>query len=540
MPDHIFIYGPPGSGKSTLGQALGRRLEMPFVDLDSLIESDAGCPVREIFATEGEVVFREREAHALGRVCLASASVVALGGGALLDAHSRALAEGAGKVICLSAPADVLAARTAAQPHSRPLLAAGDGAVAQSSRQLLAALLERRAPHYASFALQLDAAPDDLDRKVEAAQILCGAFRIADPRAPYDARVGTDTMGRLGAVAAARDWRGAAVVVADSHTASPYGDAAVASLRAAGLTAQLVTIPAGEVHKRIETVSELWRGLMRAGLDRGGTVVAVGGGVVGDLAGFAAATWLRGVRWVGVPTTLLAMVDSSLGGKTGFDLPEGKNLVGAFHVPSLVLADTRTLRTLPPAELRCGLAETVKHGLAGDPYLFGQLERLAAGNGTETLTIPDTLVARAMAFKIRIVESDPHERGVRAILNLGHTVGHALESASRFTLRHGEAVAIGLVAEARIAERMGLAETGLVARLSGLLRGFGLPVVPPSGLDREAFMSALRLDKKRRDGVVRFALPLRIGEARHGIEVDERLLHELFTSQKPEGMRTTA
>lgn len=528
--ERFLIYGPPGSGKSTLGRRLAERLGAAFLDLDAEIERDAGRSIPALFAAEGEAAFRAREARAL-RAALAggdagSGLVLALGGGALLDPASRKVAEAGGKVLALHAPLDVLLARTGAQPESRPLLAGGAGTAAPAPP--LADLLARRAAHYAGFALRLDAAPDDLDAKVTEAMVLLGAFRVRGMGAAYDVRVGAGALARLGSLAAARRWRGAAAVVADSNTVAPYGDAAVAALGAAGAAAATVVIPAGECHKRIETVNDLWRGLLRAGIDRDGTVVAVGGGVVGDLAGFAAATWMRGVRWVAAPTTLLAMVDSSLGGKTACDLPEGKNLVGAFHPPALVLADTAALRTLPPGELRCGLAEAVKHGVLGDAALFAQYERLSRAGGCTAADLTDELVARTMAVKIGIIEADPFEQGGRAALNLGHTIGHAVETAAGFTLRHGEAVAMGLVAEARLSEKLGLAEAGLATRLAETLGGLGLPTELPPGIDRQLFLAALRRDKKRRDGAVRFALPTAIGATRLGVAVEERMVEELF------------
>jgi shikimate kinase/3-dehydroquinate synthase len=530
MPELFFIYGPPGSGKSTLGRRLAERLALPFADLDALIAADAGRSVTAIFAAEGEAAFRAREARALADLVAGGRdAVVALGGGALLDPASRALAERHGVVLCLHAPPGTLAARAARAPGSRPLLdASGAGGTAAAR---LAALLERRAAHYAAFARQLDAASDDCEAKVAEAQILCGAFRVGGMSTPCDVRIGAGLLSERQGLPAAMSGRdGAVLVVADTNTAALHGQTAAEALREAGLPAELLVIPAGEAHKGLETVVLIWRGLLRAGIDRGGTVMAVGGGVVGDLAGFAAATWMRGVRWVAVPTSLLAMVDSSLGGKTAFDLPEGKNLVGAFHAPARVVADTATLRSLPAAELRCGLAEMVKHGVIAGPALFGRLEALAAKGPLAPAGLPDELVARAMAVKIGIIEEDPREQGPRAALNLGHTIGHAIEAASGFALRHGEAVAIGLVAETRLAERIGLAASGLADRLAALLERLGLPVSPPAGLDADACLAALRRDKKRRQGKARLALPVRLGEVRCDVAVEETLLKETFAA----------
>jgi 3-dehydroquinate synthase len=251
----------------------------------------------------------------------------------------------------------------------------------------------------------------------------------------------------------------------------------------------------------------LWKSFLENGLDRKSTVVALGGGVIGDLAGFAASTYMRGINWVAVPTTLLSMVDASLGGKTGFDLPEGKNLIGSFHPPKLVLADPRLLQTLPEGEFRSGMAEVVKHGIISDPKLFASCSR-----GLDWVKANlEEIVKRAMAVKIKVIEEDPYEKGIRAALNLGHTVGHAVELVSKFKLRHGEAVAIGMVAEAKYAARAGLAGAGLVEAVAETLSALGLPIHIPKELPREEIIRAMRVDKKKDSRVIRFALPVEIG-----------------------------
>jgi 3-dehydroquinate synthetase len=234
------------------------------------------------------------------------------------------------------------------------------------------------------------------------------------------------------------------------------------------------------------------------------------------MAGFTAATFMRGCNWVCVPTTLLSMVDASIGGKTGFDLPEGKNLVGAFNPPRLVLADPDVLSTLPERELRSGFAEVVKHGIIADPELF---DLCAQGWETVNSRLPE-VVRRGMAVKVKVIEDDPYEQGVRAALNLGHTIGHAVELVSGFSLLHGEAVAIGMVAEARLAERLAVAGPGLSEALKSTLTALGLPVEIPKDLEREKLISAMKVDKKKRSGVIRFVLPVKIGEVKVGVVVE--------------------
>jgi 3-dehydroquinate synthase len=246
-------------------------------------------------------------------------------------------------------------------------------------------------------------------------------------------------------------------------------------------------------------------------------VLALGGGVTGDLAGFAAATYLRGVAWVAAPTSLLGMVDASLGGKTGADLPRGKNLVGAFHPPRLVLADPSTLASLPEAEMRSGLAEVVKAGVIGDEALFRQ----CAEGWEAVMRSLESVVRHSMAVKVRLIQEDPYEKGRRAALNLGHTIGHAIEAGSGYRLRHGEAVSIGMVTAARLSERLGIAQPGLAGEIADTLQGLHLPVEVPPGMEWDTIARGMQVDKKRLGGSLRFALPERIGRVRVGVEVTD-------------------
>jgi 3-dehydroquinate synthase len=506
----IMIYGPPASGKSSLGLRLAESLRLPFYDLDELIESQAGLSIPQIFAVEGETGFRRRESAALADVLDFEHGVVALGGGALLHPENRARAEAAGLVLCLSAPFETIVDRLEASQGQRPLL---DG----DMQDRLQRLLEQRAAHYASFPLQLDTAKLSLSEAAWQAQTRMGMFHVTGMGKGYDVRVGEGGLDHLGAVLLAHKIQGPLAVVSDENVASIYAQRTLAVLRASGYIAHLVVIPAGEQHKTISTINLLWDAFLAAGLERNSTVIALGGGVVSDLAGFAAATYLRGIPWVAVPTTLLAMVDASLGGKTGADLTQGKNLVGAFHPPSLVLADPLLLASLPDIELRNGLAEVVKHGLIADPVLFE-----LCGRGWQSVRMDlNEVVRRAMAVKVRTIQEDPYEHGRRACLNLGHTLGHAIEAASEYQLKHGEAVAIGMAFAARLAERNGLASNGLVDEIVETLQNLGLPTDIPAGLDRQRILNGVAVDKKRAGGKVRWVLPIGIGKVRWGIEIDD-------------------
>jgi 3-dehydroquinate synthase len=303
------------------------------------------------------------------------------------------------------------------------------------------------------------------------------------------------------------------VLVTDTHVGPLYAARARRALRHAGIETDLVTVPAGERSKSIERLAGLWRRFDDAGLSRAVAVVALGGGVVGDLAGFAAATWLRGVPWIGVPTSLLAMVDSAVGGKTGIDLPSGKNLVGAFHQPSLVIVDPALLATLPARHRRAGLAEVVKMGFACDAPLFRVCERHAAALAVGNPAALATAITRALRVKTRIVSRDERDRGERTALNFGHTVGHAYETARGYRgVLHGEAVAVGMCVAARLSVRVAGLDPAALRRLERLLASLGLPR-RLTGVRAIALERAMRHDKKRDARATRWVLTPRMGHA---------------------------
>jgi 3-dehydroquinate synthase len=497
---HIFLYGPPGTGKSTIGKILAENLALPFIDLDRVIESHAGMSIPKIMEEQGETEFRDLETTALKNILNEPASIVALGGGALLRDENRAIAESNGKIILLMAELATLFERMNDDANQRPLLA-GD------LREKLTALMAQRKEHYNSFALQAHVDGKTSAQNALQAQTLFGRFHLR-AMGDYDAVVQAGALDDLGAILKSKKISGSVAVVSDSNVAPIYAQRVLLSLQGAGYAANLITVPAGEENKNLETISFLWKSFLENKLDRKSAVVALGGGVVGDMTGFAAATYMRGVAWVGVPTSLLSMVDSSLGGKTGFDLPEGKNLIGSFYPPKLVLADPQVLSTLPKAEFISGLAEVVKHGIISDPELFS----LCARGLDWVKDNLEEIVKRAMAVKIKVIEDDPYEQGFRAALNLGHTVGHAVELVSKFQLRHGEAIAIGMAVEAQYSQRIGPASSGTVEAIIKSLTSLGLPTQIPEALPRAEILRAMRVDKKKNAKTIRFALPVKIGK----------------------------
>jgi 3-dehydroquinate synthase len=330
-------------------------------------------------------------------------------------------------------------------------------------------------------------------------------------QAPYDVVLGHGVLAELHELLPRRCPAATYVVITDSVVGPLYAHE-LAERIGALRPAHLLTFPAGERHKTRETWSRLTDEMLAAGVGRDAAILAVGGGVVGDVAGFVAATYLRGIPYIQVPTTLLAMIDSSVGGKTGVDTPEGKNLVGAFHQPSLVVSDTATLATLPAAHLAAGIAEAVKHGAIADA---GYLQTLAARHGQIAAREAETLrdvVARSIEIKAAIVADDEREAGRRAVLNFGHTVGHAVEASTGYALMHGEAVAMGMVLEAELGTGLGVTEPGSAETLRATLERYQLPTQPPREASSDAILQAMRYDKKVRRQAIRCTLLRRPGE----------------------------
>jgi 3-dehydroquinate synthase len=329
----------------------------------------------------------------------------------------------------------------------------------------------------------------------------------------YPIRIGVDTLDRAGSEIAERTKARRAVVVTVPAVGRRYGARLERSLRAAGLRTHRLTVPDGDRSKSLRQVSRLYDAMLAFDADRGTAVVALGGGMVGDLAGFLAASFLRGVPFAQVPTTVLAMADASVGGKVGVNLPQGKNLVGAFYQPRLVWMDIGTLRSLPRRQRAAGLAEVIKHAVIWDPALFDRLEReverVLALDPEPTIEV----LARSCEIKAEVVSRDERETGLRMLLNFGHTLAHAIEALRGYRgVLHGEAVAMGMVFAARRSEELGLAPAGVAARLEGLLGRAGLPTRPPAH-PRSAYLAALRVDKKRRDAHIRFVVLQGVGRA---------------------------
>jgi 3-dehydroquinate synthase len=504
MPN-LIITGFMGTGKTAVGREVARQLDRPFVDMDSEIEARTGRSIPGIFAQDGEPAFRQMEATLCRELSARDGLVIATGGGAPVDPQNRGLMMDSGSVVCLDTDAKEILRRVSGNAD-RPLLDVDDPC-AEIER-----LLAIRRDAYADIPWHIDTT--DLSIEEVAQRVIALAevtvLPVRYPGGSYDVYLGEGMLDHVGGtLRAAGVPAGTSVALVSNDVVAPlYAVSIEEALQVTGLRPFTCVIPDGEQHKTLSTVASLYDQFLVGGLDRSGTVLSLGGGVTGDIAGFAAATFMRGIRFAQVPTTLLSMVDASVGGKSGVDLPQGKNLVGAFKQPAVVTIDPLVLATLEEAEFRSGMAEIIKHSVIGAPGLIADLERKGR-NAQHTITPVE--IARALRVKIDVVEEDPYEQGRRAILNLGHTVGHALERLSHFELRHGEAVSIGMVAAARIALDLDRASPVVPHRIESTLSAWGLPTrCPPFAVS--AIWDAMAHDKKRRGDTLRWVLPEAIGE----------------------------
>ena len=495
---NIIVTGFMASGKSTAGRIVAQRLSRQFVDMDDVIESRAGKSIPRIFADEGEAAFRAMERELAEELAAQSKLVIATGGGTLVRRELRELMGGNGAVICLRACRDDIRKRLE-RSDGRPL--AGNWET----------LLESRRADYAQIEHQVDTSGKTPE--AVAAEIIALCFQRLHVKTPagsgYDIWIQPGILKEIDKFLDEFGFNEHVVVVTNDSVAPIYADPFVARLP----MADLIVVPDGEAHKNLATVARIYDGMLACGADRNSTLVALGGGVVGDMAGYAAATYMRGINLVQVPSTLLSMVDSSVGGKVGVDLPQGKNLIGAFKQPGAVIIDTEVINTLPPLQWRCGMAEVIKHGLIGRPSL---LEPAI----WEKDCIVD-LVREAVQVKIDVVEQDPYERGIRAHLNLGHTFGHAIEKVTRYEVPHGEAVSIGIAKAAELSHRLGMIDRSLAQRIESIFRRIGLPV--DIDIDPDEWYEAMATDKKWQAGKPRLVLLRGLGEATviEGLSRDE-------------------
>jgi shikimate kinase / 3-dehydroquinate synthase len=507
-----------GAGKSTIGARIARSRGVAFVDLDEELEAAFAVPISAVFERWGEPAFRAMEERLLKQAITLPNRVVALGGGAVSSASSRSLLRDRATWVHLDVTFAELERRVLASGGSpaRPLWA--DASAVHE-------LFEARRADYAEAPMTVDAdgPPDQVAQTIDALlerlpaepprptpTVVSHRLQVRVPGADYPVVVGRDMAGVGAAIAGVGV--GPVAVLTDWNVGPLHLDRLRSELRGTGRDVLPVTLPAGEDRKETRPVLDAVDRLLDHGWQRSAPVVALGGGVLGDMSGLVASLVLRGVPFVQVPTTLLAMVDSSVGGKVGVNHRQGKNLIGHFHQPSLVWTDLAYLDTLPDRELRAGLGEVVKTALIGDRELFEQLEATPEAYLARDPAVVSDAVLRCCRVKAGIVSADALERGQRAVLNLGHTIGHGLEAVCGYgRLRHGEAVSIGLVAAAEIGAEEGLGPADLPARLRGLLQRLGLPTVAPA-LPIPALRDALMRDKKLKGDALTWILVSEIGD----------------------------
>ncbi len=499
-----------GTGKTTVGKALAERLGYSFVDTDDVVEAATGKSIEKIFSEEGEEAFREMEARAIDQVLLKDRAVVAVGGGAVCRPHNLQKLEKNGQVVLLQASEKIILERLAGESQ-RPLLRNG------SKVDRIRDLMVERAPYYEQIPLKVLTDGKAIEKISEEIQemlsVAANSLNIHLGKDSYPVYFQKGAAKSFPALMKRHGFSEKAVLISNGTIFPLHGRRFLKELKK-DFSVSTVILPDGESYKNLRTLAMLYRNLIKFKVDRRTPLIALGGGVIGDLVGFAAASFLRGVPFVQIPSTLLAQVDSSIGGKTGIDLPEGKNLVGAFYQPKFVLIDEELLFTLSPRQLRCGLAEVIKYAAAFDLKMFRNLEeempRILAERGKGM----EIIVRRCCELKAAVVEKDERDTlGIRAKLNFGHTLGHAVEALTRYRkYTHGEAIAMGMA----FAAKLSVKKTGFSLqesqKLLNLLKTAGLPTALPA-FSRKAYREALVQDKKRVSSKLHFVYLNKLGKA---------------------------
>lgn len=538
----IVLVGLMGVGKTTIGRRLAHQLGLAFADADEEIEKAAGCSIADIFERFGEAGFRDGERRVIHRLMAGARQVIATGGGAFVNTDTRTLILNEGLSIWLDADIDILVDRTARR-NTRPLLKTGD------PREVLTQLAQARRPFYSQAHIHVSSNRTPHDVTVQTIiRILKERMIIQDTLQtitipvdiagkPYGVEIGAGLLATAGARLQPH-LKSRTVIITDATVAELYLKSLEAQVASLGVAVSHIILPAGEAAKSFKQLDAILQHLIDCGIDRADSIIALGGGVVGDITGFAASILRRGCQFIQIPTTLLAQVDSSVGGKTAINMPQGKNLVGSFHQPCTVLADTEVLKSLPQRQMLAGYAEIVKYGLINDAGFFAWLEAhgeaVIAGSAYELRHAIEVSVRAKAAI---VAEDETESSGVRELLNLGHTFGHALEAATGFsdTLLHGEAVAHGIVLAFDYSVRLGicLAEDAARVRAHFNTVGFGTSLKPWLMATGKELAHHMLQDKKTRNGKLPFLLTRGIGKTYLDRNVDladvEIFLDEVLT-----------
>ena len=521
-----------GAGKTTVGKLLAKQLGKTFIDSDEEIQRRTGVTIPHIFDVEGEAGFRTRESGVIQELLKQDNIVLATGGGAIISPQNRAMMKQNGLVVYLKSSVHDLWQRTR-HDHNRPLLQT------ENPRARLQDLHDQRDPLYMEAAdviihtgkQSVQILLERLQKKLEelkqmpTSENTMQTLNVGLAERSYPIHIGSGLLSRIELLLPHIPQK-RTVIVSNTTVAPLYLQQLTEGLRSSGVEVQSIILPDGEQYKSGESLNTIYDALLSARSERGTPLIALGGGVIGDITGYAAATYLRGVPFIQIPTTLLSQVDSSVGGKTGINHPLGKNMIGAFYQPRVVLADTTTLDTLPDKELRAGMAEVIKYGLIRDlpflEWLEANMDQLLARD-TSSLQYA---IARSCQNKAEVVGADERESGERALLNLGHTFGHAIENGMGYGVwLHGEGVAAGTVMAADLSHRLGWLNAQDVMRVRKLFECAGLPVISPK-LGVEKYMQLMGLDKKVEGGKIRFVLLKSLGHAVMTGEVPQALLEQ--------------
>lgn len=540
---NIILVGMMGAGKTTIGKALSVLLNKDFVDSDHEIQDRTGVKIPVIFEIEGEAGFRKRESEVLADLVKKRNMILATGGGAVLSRENREALRQNGVVIYLRASVNDLYRRTR-HDKNRPLLqtknllerlnelhAQRDAyyretahIIMDSGKQGVRFLIQKLIHKLTSFDFQ----EFNRNHHQNNMQTITVDFATVSEKRSYPIYIGYGILNQIDLVLSHIPQMRVAII--SNETVAPlYLGELTAALAKKNIAVIPIILPDGEVHKNWQTLNVIFDALLKNHCERNTTIIALGGGVIGDLTGFAASTYLRGVPFIQIPTSLLAQVDSSVGGKTGINHTLGKNMIGAFYQPRMVLTDSATLNTLPDRELYAGLAEVIKYGLIRDPEFFDWLERNMHRLIARDPEILNQAIQRSCENKAEIVAADEKERGVRALLNLGHTFGHAIENGMGYGVwLHGEAVAAGIVMAAELSLRMKLINDADVERIRNLFLQAKLPVIAPN-MPPEKYLELMALDKKVESGKTRFILLNRIGEAVMRADISSSVLKETIS-----------
>lgn len=549
---NVALTGFSATGKSSVAKIVASVLGWRVVDIDNEVVKLAGKDIEVVFRQEGEEKFRHIEHEVLEQACKDKYTVIATGGGIIIDTPNRELLHENCFVIALEAKVETIYHRLvesryqSGSPVVRPLLGGKDLRESikklKSARQFQYVEIADRTIHTDSLTVEeISAEVVALwnsfahDKETISDRKLDGAACVVNTSGGlYPVFVGTNILDVLGEKLSGSGFKGKVAIISDSNVYALYGERCTESIEKEEFKVVHHVVPAGEISKSHDEAIRIYDFLIRERIERNDVIVALGGGMVGDLAGFIAATYLRGIPWVQVPTTLIGMVDASIGGKVAINHAKGKNLIGSFYQPRMVLADIKTLFTLPERELNSGWAEVIKHGLILDKEYFEVLECYSSELKKLELTIASEVIARSACIKAQVVSEDEEEKGKRIILNYGHTVAHGLEAATDYNLfLHGEAVSIGIMVAAKVSNKSGLLSIENVQRQQNILRRFSLPV-EYTGISFESIIQSMKFDKKVRNETIQWVLLEDIGMPRVVDTIDDSVviesLHEVIKS----------